>query len=107
MSRSGEKVVKVDNGEMRVVSERYNSLVPRLEVEAIVSHQGSPTPSRKTIAEALSKIYSKNPDLIVVRKVETEYGAGASRIYAHIYEDLGRLRSFEPEYILKRQGVGV
>ncbi|MEM4622061.1 MAG: hypothetical protein QW130_05260, partial [Sulfolobales archaeon] len=70
VSRTQEKVVKVDSGELKVVSERYNGLVRRLEVEAVVSHQGLPTPSKKSLAEALGRIYSRSPDLVIIRRVE-------------------------------------
>lgn len=105
MRGSFEKTTKVEGGELRVVSEKYNSIVKRLEVEAVVIHQGSSTPSRKVLVEALASLYSKSPELIVVRKVLSEFGIGASRVYAHIYEDVERLRKFEPEYILKRHEV--
>ncbi|MEM1930949.1 MAG: 30S ribosomal protein S24e [Sulfolobales archaeon] len=107
MSKTQEKVAKVDSGELRVVSERYNGLVRRLEVEAVVSHQGLPTPSRKSLVEALSRIYSRSPELVVIRKIESEYGIGLSRVYAHVYDSLDRLKSFEPGHILKRHGFGV
>ncbi|MCS7099689.1 MAG: 30S ribosomal protein S24e [Sulfolobales archaeon] len=107
MSRDREKVARVGSGEMRVVSEKYNKLVRRVEVEAVVSHQGQPTPSRRALAEALSRIYARSVELVVVRRVETEYGVGVTKVYAHVYEDLDRLKSFEPEHILKRHGAGV
>ncbi len=107
VSGIAEKMIKVDGCELRVVSERYNSLVRRLEVEAVVVHQGASTPSRRFIAEALARLYSRSPDLIVVRKIESEYGIGLSRVYAHVYEDPERLRSFEPKHILERHGVEV
>lgn len=106
MDKAPEKVAKVDSGEIRVVSEKYNGLVRRLEVEAVVVHQGLPTPSRKALAEALGKVYSRSPNLVVIKNVESERGAGLSRVYAHIYESYERLKSFEPGYVLKRHGVG-
>lgn len=107
MSGGSEKVTKVDDHELRVVSERYNSLVRRFEVEAVVGHQGASTPSRRAVAEALARLYSRSPDLVIVKKIESEYGVGLSRIYAHIYDDQERMRSFEPKYILKRHGIEV
>ncbi len=107
MSRASERVARVDGCELRVVSERHNSLVHRLEVEAVVGHQGASTPSRKSVAEALARLYSRSPDLVVIRKIETEYGVGLSKVYAHIYDDPERLRSFEPRHLLRRQGLEV
>jgi small subunit ribosomal protein S24e len=107
-SSSSEKVARLKEGaELRVVSERFNNLIRRLEVEALVAHQGMPTPSREELVEVLGRLYSKSPELVVVRKIESEYGMGMSRVYAHLYESLDRLKLYEPEYILKRHGVGV
>jgi len=107
VSKTQDKVAKVDSGELRVVSEKYNGLVRRLEVEAVVTHQGLPTPSKKSLAEALGRIYSRSPDLVVIRKVESDCGVGLSRVYAHIYDSPDRLKGFEPEHVLKRKGFGV
>lgn len=107
-SSSSEKVARLrEGGELRVVSERFNSLIKRIEVEAVVTHQGMSTPSRRDLVEVLSRLYSRSPELVVVRKIESEYGMGMSRVYAHIYESLDRLKLYEPEHILKRHGVGV
>ena len=107
-SLRSEKVARLGEGaELRVVSERFNSLIRRLEVEAVVTHQGSPTPSRRELVEALSRMYSRSPELVIVRKVESEYGMGVSRVYAHIYESLERLKLYEPKHILRRHGAGV
>jgi small subunit ribosomal protein S24e len=104
---SGKVAVVKEGAELRVVSERFNKLIRRLEVEAVVTHQGMSTPSRRELIEVLSKLYSKSPELVIVRKIESEYGVGVSRVYAYIYEDPDRLKSFEPKHILKRHGVGV
>jgi small subunit ribosomal protein S24e len=106
VSSGSEKVTKIEGGELRVVAERYNSVVKRLEVEAVVTHQGSPTPSRKILVGALASLYSKSPELVVVKKVLSELGMGVSRVQAYIYDDVERLKKFEPEYMLKRHGVG-
>jgi len=107
-SSSSEKVARLrEGGELRVVSERFNSLIKRIEVEAVVTHQGMSTPSRRDLIEVLSRLYSRSPELVVVRKIESEYGMGMSRVYAHIYESLDRLKLYEPKHILKRHGVGV
>ena len=107
-SSSSEKVARLrEGGELRVVSERFNSLIKRIEVEAVVTHQGMSTPSRRDLVEVLSRLYSRSPELVVVRKIESEYGMGMSRVYAHIYESLDRLKLYEPKHILKRHGVGV
>ncbi len=93
-----------DGSILYVVRERENKLIGRLEVAGVVIHEGKGTPKRSDVAEALSKLYSKPRELVVVKKIKSEYGMGRSNIRANIYDDINRLKSFEPEYILKRHG---
>mgnify|MGYP000341889576 FL=1 len=90
---------------LHVIRERDNKVIGRLEAYCIVTHIGKGTPSRKELIEAMSSLYSKPPELIVVKYVRSDYGIGRSRVKVHIYESVERLKSFEPEYILKRHGV--
>jgi len=93
-----------DGSMLHVVRERDNKLIKRLEVEAVVVHIGKGTPSRNTIVEALSQLYGKDKELIVVKSIMSEYGVGISKVKARIYESVERLKAFEPEYLLKRHG---
>jgi len=90
---------------LHVIREGDNKVIGRLEAYCIVTHIGKGTPSRKELIEAMSSLYSKPPELIVVKYVRSDYGIGRSRVKVHIYESVERLKSFEPEYILKRHGV--
>jgi len=100
------KTATLPNGAvLHVVRERDNKVIGRLEVYCVVTHIGKGTPSRKELVEAVSSMYSKPPELIVVKYIKSDYGIGRSRVKVHIYESVERLRSFEPEYILKRHGV--
>ena len=93
-----------DGTPLHIVKERDNKLIRRLEIEGIVVHIGKGTPKRSDVIIALSKLYGKPEELIVVKKILSEYGIGVTRINAFIYDNMDRLRSFEPEYMLKRHG---
>ncbi len=93
-----------DGSPLHIVKERDNKLIRRLEIEGVVVHIGKGTPSRNDIVKAIAKLYNKPEELIIVKKILSEYGMGMSRIKVHIYEDINRLKSFEPEYIIKRHG---
>ncbi|MCD6278738.1 MAG: 30S ribosomal protein S24e [Desulfurococcales archaeon] len=88
-----------------VIRERDNKVIGRLEVYCIITHVGRGTPSRKELIEVMSSLYSKPPELVVVKYIRSDYGIGRSRVKVHIYESVERLKSFEPEYILKRLRV--
>jgi len=97
------KSITLQNGStLNVVSERINRLVGRTEVFCEVIHTGMSTPSRKDIKQALSKLYGKPEDLIVIKYVKGEFGTHKSRVRANVYDSEDRLKLFEPEYLLKR-----
>ncbi|MEZ0290135.1 MAG: 30S ribosomal protein S24e [Sulfolobales archaeon] len=105
MERAGSPVksLKLDEKNILFITrEKDNEVLKRLEIEARIEHVGQGTPSREFVKDALSKIYSVNKDLIVIRRIDTSYGRGSSRVIARIYRDIETLKKYEPEYILVR-----
>ncbi len=96
------KTVKIGEYTGEIVSEKYNPLIKRKEVIIRIGHIGKSTPSRGLIRSEASKIYSTEIEKVYVRKMETEYGLGATTAYIHIYDDVDRAKKFEPEHIIKR-----
>jgi len=100
------KSIEIGDGYiLYVTEEKRNPLIRRLEVYGYVDHIGKGAPSRKNVREALSKLYGKPDNLIIVRKLISEFGWGKTRFEVHIYDDEKRLLKFEPKYILKRNGL--
>jgi len=95
-----------DGTPVYIIKERDNRLIRRLEVEGVIVHVGKGTPKRSDVLATLAKLYSKSEELIIVKKIVSEYGVGITRFRAHIYESIDRLKAFEPTYILKRHGRG-
>ncbi len=93
-----------DGSILHVTRERTNKIIGRIEIFGVVTHMGKGTPTRAELRAALAQLYSKDPNLVVVKYIKSEYGMGRSNIKVHIYDDEERLRLFEPEYILKRGG---
>lgn len=87
-----------------VVKEFENRVVGRVEVDGYVFHSGKGTPSRVEVKEALSKMYNRDTSLVVIRRLETEFGWGRSRLEAHLYNSREVLFKYEPKYILRRDG---
>ncbi|MGC9009950.1 MAG: 30S ribosomal protein S24e [Sulfolobales archaeon] len=97
------KVIKIDDKRVLfILNERFNNLLKRREIEARIEHVGMGTPTRSEVREILSKVYSVDKDLVVIRRIDTSYGRGSSRIIARIYSDVDTLKKFEHEYILAR-----
>lgn len=109
MSTLGEVrgVRQYDAGEFGivVVKERENKVIGRLEVDGYVFHSGRGTPSRSKVREVLSKMYGRDVGLIVIRRLESEFGLGRSRLEAHLYPNKELLFKYEPKYILVRDKI--
>ncbi|MEM0043328.1 MAG: hypothetical protein QXJ51_04230 [Sulfolobales archaeon] len=102
--RESLKSFKIDERSIVFIhSEKNNELLKRLEIEARIEHVGQGTPSRQSVKEILSKIYNVNKDLIVIRRIDTSYGRGSSKILARIYRDPDTLKKYEPEHLLIRE----
>ncbi|WFO76033.1 30S ribosomal protein S24e [Desulfurococcaceae archaeon MEX13E-LK6-19] len=106
------KTIKIGEDYMgEVVEERYNPLIKRLEIIIRLSHIGKGTPSRGIVRKAIAEAYKAEIERVYVRKIESEYGWGVTKVEAHIYDSPERAKMFEPEYIIKRneyavQGLG-
>ncbi len=96
------KTISIGEYTGEVVEERYNPLIKRKEVVIRIAHIGKSTPSRGLIRMEVAKYYNVEVDRTYIRKIETEYGMGVSKIYVHIYDSVERAKEFEPEYIIKR-----
>jgi small subunit ribosomal protein S24e len=91
--------------EVKIESTNENKLLERKEIDAYVNFDG-PTPPRSEIKSAICGKVGANPDLVVLRSVENEFGRKRVRVSAHVYEDESVLTRNEPEYIRKREGFG-
>ncbi|VVB51042.1 30S ribosomal protein S24e [uncultured archaeon] len=85
---------------IEVVSERANPLLKRREVKFSVSYAGA-TPSRKDIREELVKLLHAKAELLVLDRVDNEFGKNSAKGYAKVYENKEAM-GVEPLHKLKR-----
>lgn len=106
------KVIRIGEDYLgEVVEEKYNPLIKRLELLIKLSHIGKGTPSRGVVRKAIAQAFNVDINRVYVRKIESEYGWGVTRVEVHIYDSPERAKMFEPEHIIKRneyavQGLG-
>jgi len=100
--RQKGSVVKLDSGIYILASQKENKVIQRREAVLRIEHRGRGTPSRREVIEAVSKLLGVDRGLIVVRRIETEYGRDASKAWIHIYSDRSALEKFEPKHLLQR-----
>jgi len=90
--------------EVKIDSTTENKLLERKEIEATVQFTGA-TPPRKEMKAAICGKVGANPDLVVLRSVESEFGMRRVRVSAHAYHSAEALKRNEPRYIQKREGL--
>ena len=102
MSNRGKHVKILEKYDAEIIEEKFNPLIERLEVSLKIIHMGEGTPSRGVLKLEIAKLYNKTPDLVYIRRVESNYGFCETLVEAHIYNSVERAKKFEPEHIIKR-----
>ncbi len=92
--------------EIEITKERENRLLHRTEIEGIVKFE-SGTPTRKDIIKYIAAKKNIPEKLVVVSKIDQEYGGRSAKVEIRIYESESKMKSIEPEYMIKRQEKGL
>ena len=88
--------------EVKIGEVRENKLLGRKEINLEVNHVGLGTLSRKELRKKIADMFKVDIENVYVTKIETLYGAGVSRVRAHIYYDMERGLKVEPEHIIRK-----
>jgi small subunit ribosomal protein S24e len=89
---------------VEILSSKDNQLLGRKEVEATVSFD-SATPKRAELKQAIGGKIAANPDLMVVRRVTSSFGARSVKVLAYVYSSKESLMGVEPKHIKIREGL--
>jgi len=90
---------------IRKIKDIDNPLLFRKEYLFAVIHDGQPTVSRIRLRDEISKQLGVSKDLVVVRRIRTEFGMNISKVEVHVYSDPQKMMEVEPRYILRRNGI--
>merc|ERR1719377_70231 len=86
---------------------KANPLLGRKQFVLDIIHPGMANVSKKDLATKLSSMYKvKDSQCIQLFGMKTAFGGGRSNGFGLIYENIDKLKKFEPKYRLKRSGVG-
>jgi small subunit ribosomal protein S24e len=88
--------------EIEVVNKRENKLLNRVELDIVIKHTDSGTPSRMSVREAIASKFNVALDNVYVIKLLSEYGIPVSKGHVHIYNSKDYAFQIEPEYVIKR-----
>ena len=86
---------------------KTNPLLGRRQFVCDVIHPGMASASKKDLASKLASMY-KVHDLQTIQLFgfHTAFGGGRSSGFGLIYDNLDKMKRFEPKYRLKRAGLG-
>lgn len=88
--------------DVEIINSIDNQLLERKEVDANVHFKGA-TPSRKEIKEAVCGKIGANPDIVVLREVNNEYGVQRVKVSVHVYKNAEKMKEVEPEHLIKKE----
>lgn len=86
---------------IKITNDEKNPLFKRREIIAYLGFDNQ-TPSRKEVKKELAKKLGVKEDLVVVKKVDPDFGTPAAKLEAIVYEDENTLKELEGEYLSKR-----
>jgi len=84
---------------VNVLSTKENKVLGRKEAVVEIEHAGKPTPVRKVMLPHVAKAIGVNPDTVVIQKIFTKTGRGASKVYVFAYASADKI----PLYLKEKQ----
>ena len=91
--------------ETEVLSRRENPLLDRVEIEFRTRHSSEPTPTRDALREEIAKIAKAKKDLVIIDRMDSDFGRPETSGYAKVYKSMDRILSVERKHILIRNGL--
>jgi ribosomal protein S24E len=88
--------------EVEVISKSENILLARTELEVRLTHDAKATPKREEVQKKVADLESTKPELVIVRRMEPEFGMGATHGTVRVYKDAETLKRLEAHHILVR-----
>jgi ribosomal protein S24E len=87
---------------IEILSERENKPLARKEVDFRVDHTGASTPSRADIRAKLVAQFDADSSAVIIKSLNTKFGAGITEGTARIYSDSEQMNRIELNHIVKR-----
>ncbi|MDG6243557.1 MAG: 30S ribosomal protein S24e [Methanolobus sp.] len=87
--------------EIKIIKDKNNALLDRRELNISVKFDGA-TPSRNDVRSKLAAMLTVPIELVIVQKIDNEFGKQEINAYVKIYEDEARMKQVEEAYVLER-----
>jgi small subunit ribosomal protein S24e len=86
---------------IEIIKDEKNALLNRRDVAFNIISEGT-TASRENVKNMLVAILDAKPELMVLDRMNTQYGTQDILGYARLYDDLQQLQAIEPDYMIAR-----
>lgn len=91
--------------EIKIVEERKNGLLHRVEYVFEVAHPTASSPKRSDVRQELAKMVKVPKDRLIVERMNARYGIATTVGYAVAYDSKEALDVTAREHILVRNGL--
>lgn len=91
--------------EINLTEEKYNPLICRKEVNAIINHLGDATPKREAVRSKVAALLNSDLDNVVIQSIQGHFGEPFSHVTIHCYDNVEDVIIFEPKFRLKRNKI--
>lgn len=88
--------------EIKIIEQKENPLLNRTRIKFEIHQDGEPVPSRLKVVGELSSKLKKDKELIIIRRLNADFGSSKVNGEAVIYSSKKVLERIESKYSLKR-----
>lgn len=81
-----------------------NKLLERTEYSLLLQYDKQ-TPSKKEVREAIKSKLGSNPELLVIKQMQTLSGRKSLKIKVFVYNNAKMMEKLEPKFMLKRNNL--
>jgi ribosomal protein S24E len=91
--------------EITITEEKYNPLIARKEVKALITHLGEVTPTREAVRSKIAAQLNLDLECVVVQTIHGHFGEPKSLLTVHCYDNTDDVFVYEPTFRLKRNQI--
>lgn len=91
--------------DLKILEERPNPLLQRIEYHFAVAHPSGATPKREEVRAELAKAAKVPKDRLVIEKMHARFGTATTMGWAASYQSVDVLKRVVPDHIQVRNGL--
>ena len=81
----------------RIIEDKYNPLISRKEIKALITHLGEVTPTREAVRSKIAAQLNFDLERVVIQNIIGHFGEPKSQLIAHCYDNTEDVFVYEPK----------